>query len=188
MTFPMPPPIISLPTMSEVMAALVDTGWWTNGNTRYRVRSQWLIGLIEEVMAREKREFAYNAEVKALASERLGTTLTHKQAAMEGDALSALVYNAQGYRRSELLVAEGFVPLTDQLLEEVGEGGQIAARVENLFTIVINGEKAGKPEPEVYIVRRVGGKLYAMKPRKRKYALGVHGQPVRVVRPEGPTG
>lgn len=181
--FPMPEPSAVLQTKEELLE-------WCKKNesskdryrTRERVKSLWLIAIIDEVIKATKRDFAYNAEVKMIAAHRLGMgKLTHAEAATEGDALSWAIYYAQQYHHSDTLVAAGYVPCTQALIEEVGVGGQIQPHVVKLFDIVINGEKQ-RPEPETYTIREVGGKLYAMKPRKKKYALAVRGQPVKVVK------
>lgn len=204
--FPMKAPTLVLHTMEDTRYGLDHTSDWLMPQTKrltigerrdldaagikttpmvdnsWTVKSVWLIGLIDEIIASTGRDFAYNAEVKKLARERLGLpALDDKGNATEGDALSRLIYNAQNYRHSDKLQADGFVPFTPELLERVREGGQIQPHVTELFKIVVNGQES-KTEPTVYNVRTVNGKLYAMKPRKRNAALCPNGQPVKVVK------
>lgn len=188
--FPMPEPLRQLNTREEVLAAVTDDAWDRRpGRDMYRIRSQWIIDIIKELLATDpkagKKGWVYNADIKALAHERLGLgTLTHADAAKEGDGLSTLVYNAQNYHRSEQLVEQGYKPLTQELLEQAGEGGKIEPLIESLFTIVVRtaeGTQEVENKPDHYTIKRKGGKLYAMKPRSRTRSLKA-GWPVKVVK------
>jgi hypothetical protein len=204
--FPMTAPTLVLHTMEDTRYGLDHTSDWMIPQVKrltveeaarlkeagitekpkvdnsWTVKSVWLMGLIDEIIATTGRDFAYNAEVKKLARERLGLpALSDADNAKEGDALSRLIYNAQNYHHSDKLQAQGFVPFTPELLERVREGGQIQPHVTELFKIVVNGQES-KTESTVYNVRTVNGKLYAMKPRKRNSALAPNGQPVKVIK------
>jgi len=79
--------------------------------------------------------------------------------------------------------AAGYVPFTPELLEQLGEGAKVEPKVESLFTIVVrsaDGSKEVEDKPDVYTVKRKGGKLYAMKPRSSTKAMPTNGQPVKV--------
>ena len=186
----MPEPSIVLPDMEAVRqvcaANMRDSAAWIVGRTAWQVKSLWIIGLIDEIIAEKKarakpiREnnsgiivislfgddaFAYNSEVKKLAEQRLGfPPKPEAEYSREGDTLSLLVYNAQGYRRSDQLRADGFVPLEQSLINSLGVGGKFRDKGGNEYT-----------------VRDVQGTLYAMQPRKKKYAASPQGQPVKVV-------
>lgn len=160
----------------------------------YGIKSLWLISLIDElaVGVREKEAkqdaetarknaerkdgvtvtlirlggdgLVGNADVAMLAEKRLGYPPKKHEEYQHGD-LATLVYNAQNYRHSDQLIADGFVPITQELLDETGVGGEIVTAGDRTFRL-----------------REVSGKLYAMLPRKRNQALSINGQPVKVVK------
>lgn len=186
----MPEPYLVLPDMESVRNAVKDDLRSTSNSVdRWRIKSLWLVQLIEEIIATRKpalprtdgalviriggdEPIAYNAEVKKLAELRLGMApQSDAYYAREGDTLSLLVYNAQNYRRSDKLRADGFEPASQSLLDSLPIGTKIETR-------------GGKE----YVVREVDGKRYAMQARKRKYAMSVDGCPVRVVRSLVATG
>jgi hypothetical protein len=135
----------------------------------YRIKSTWLIALIDEIAA---STYPYNSTVQRAAETRLGIPAQPDN----GSLLSLLIYNAQGYRRSDKLIAAGFRPLTQRMLED-------AFRLK--AQIATAGDVCGD---SVYNVRMVSGKLYAMKPRKRKWAAQISGQPARIVKNGKPIG
>lgn len=96
----MPEPCLTLETKEDVIAALADTSWKDQPYPyEYRVKSVWLIGLIEEIIATTGRYFAYNSEVKRLAEQRLGYPAQNDAYySKENNPLSTLIYNAQCYR------------------------------------------------------------------------------------------
>lgn len=187
--FPMKKPTLVLHTKEDTLYALAHTSDWLTtpsgaGNPdSWTVKSVWLIELIDRIIAETGKDIAYNAEIKALAHKELyGVELTHEQAAKEGgDALSRLIYNAQNYRRSDMLEAAGFVPCTQALIEQAGVGGQLQRPTSSLFTIIVNGVKVDDT-PDTYTVRDHKGTLHAFKPRKRNSCLSTNGQPVKIVK------
>lgn len=163
-------PMLTLATMEEVRAA-IDTNarkvW--DSTLRWRVKSLWLIGLIDEVVA--SGEYPYNATIKKLAEQRLGLPpKLEREYSQEGDTLSLLIYNAQGYRRSDRLVAQGYRPCSQEMIEEAHR----------------TGRKLELPGGTLLTVREVEGKLYAFKPRMRRYAVAVQGNPARLQEVECP--
>ncbi len=161
-----PAPSITLPDESALRAALVDTSWmdlpYPNS---WLVRSQYLIDLISEI---SQREYPYNAVVQREAEKRLGIARQNDN----NSPLSRLVYSAQGFRRNDELRAEGFEPLTAELLRRAFDA---KAQIE------LQGENAlGGTVRNLLNVREIQGNLYAMKPRAKKYAVSVQGQPARV--------
>jgi hypothetical protein len=202
-TFPKEPPTTILTTQEETKAYATNPNWLKptqrilaphqeanlkalriannfTTDTSWTVKSLWLISLIDELAGDQPDKVVYNAEIKAEAHKRLGLgTLTDKDAATEGDALSRLVYNAQCYRHSDRLQEQGYVPLTQALIDATGEGGTITPHTAKLFTIVVNGKDDGDPQPASYTIKSKNGKLYAMLPKSRTKALAVHGQPVK---------
>lgn len=144
--------------MEDVRQALSDPAWHTNIHSKWRVKPEWLIGLIDEYEATGK--YPYNADIQAIAETRLGLPVSNEA----NRQLATLVYNAQNYRRDDRLRAAGFEPLTEAMLRSAFEQKvQIETQCGN-----------------VYNVREIDGKLYAMKPRKRKWAMPVQGQPARL--------
>lgn len=161
-------PLMVLDDMEAVrqfLSAPADLG--TLG--KYHVKSVWLIGVIDSIAAEGK--YPYNADVKRRAEAALG--LPASEYGKEGDALSVLVYNAQKYRHREQRAAAGYRPLDDAMLQEAFAAG---LSIEILGSNILGGDA-----PYLVNVRRIGGVLYAMQPRKRKYAVRVSGQPARLV-------
>lgn len=162
-------PLQVLPDMEDVRKFIALPR--PNGCDSFRIKSVWIVGLIDEISARG--EYPYNATVKRLAMDRLGMPrVSDAEYAREGDALSLLVYNAQCFRRSDMLRADGFKPFTDELLTEAGAGG----RIELLGSNMLGGQARS-----ILKVRDLGGKLYAMPPKARNRYLSPSGQPGRVV-------
>ena len=91
----MPEPCLTLETKEDVIAALADTSWKDQPYPyEYRVKSVWLISLIEEIIATTGRYFAYNSEVKRLAEQRLGYPAQNDAYySKENNPLSTLIYN-----------------------------------------------------------------------------------------------
>lgn len=156
-----PEPTKILETQADVLDAIQNPGW-REGRSSLTVKSLWLIALIDEIHASGK--YPYNSTVKKLAEERLGfPPQSDTYYSREGDALSRLIYNAQCYRRSDLLRANGFIPLTQKLIDQLGEGGKLVS-------------KDGK----ILKIRKVGEKLHAFLPRKRNYAVSPDDNPVKI--------
>jgi len=163
-----PPALLRLWTKEELEAALADTSWHQDRDTRYRVRSQFIIDTINEIIAEQQglRHFAYNAEVFARVREKLGLPrLSDRENAQEGTPLSALVYSAQCYRRSEELVAKGFSAGSEQMLQ-------------NAFD---TDSKILTQSGDLLKVRKVRDKLYAFRPYKRTRYVDICGYPARIV-------
>lgn len=133
------------------------------GMDAYRIKSLWLISLIDEHVA--SGHYPYNSCIKKLAEQRMGfPPKPEAEYSREGDNLSLLIYNAQCYRRSDQLHADGFIPLTTELIERLGEGSKLELQGGTVLTI-----------------KSKHGRLYAMKPHARNYCVLPHGDPVRIV-------
>lgn len=173
------PPIRILETMEDVRAAIAeapDRGHicGLKGLDAYRIKSVWLVSLIDEIVAGGK--YPYNADVKKLAEQRLGfPPKTYAQYSQEGDALSTLVYNAQKFRRSDNFERQGYEPFTEEVLERAHRTGQAI----EFYASGIMGDSIHRLN-----VRQIGERLYAMKPKKRKMYVPPQGQPVRLVEPK----
>ena len=130
----------------------------------YCVHSDWLIDVIDEIVARG--DYPYNAEVRRLALQKLELPVpSETELAKEGTPLSLLIYNAQGFRRDRDLRAAGLSPLTQEMLDEAAKNKQ---QIE-----LVDGTRCN--------VRAVEGKNYAFRPRKRNLALGLT-TPAKLVR------
>ena len=150
-------PYLILHTQADVAAALRDTSWMKLPYPQsYRIKSVWLISLIDEIEASGK--FPYNADVLEMAENRLGMPPRPKRSdySQEGSPLSQLIYNAQQYHHSDRLRTNGFVPLTADLVEKLGAGARLLT-------------KGG----QTLVIKKIHDQLYAMEPRKRKYAVSL---------------
>jgi hypothetical protein len=167
-----PEPLITLLTMEDVHKALSkskDAPFGLRGLDRYKIKSRWLIELIDEIVS--TGSYPYNATVKRLAESRLGfPPKRDSEHSNENDTLSLLIYNAQSYRRSDRLRTQGFEPFTEEVLERAFSLGRL-----------LELESDVRQEVPPFKVRRIGGKLYAMRPKKRKYYLRPEGQPIRLI-------
>ena len=109
------PPRLVLETMEDVRSAMQGDRK-SLGPDPYDIKSVWVISLIDEIAAEGK--YPYNATIKKLAEQRLGLPpKSEAEYAKEGDVLSLMVYNAQKYRRHDKIVAAGFIPFTEALLQ-----------------------------------------------------------------------
>jgi len=136
------------------------------GMGKWRIKSLWLCELLNQ---REKTHgFQYNAEFLRWFEKEYGVG----PFAENGSTLSILIYNAQGYRRHDRLVAEGWQPGSEALLQEAFEQNRmLEIRKSSLF---------GGVGITPLKIKKVGDKLYAMAPKKRKYAVNIVGEPVRM--------
>ena len=160
----MPEPSLYLETIDDLRQALVDLSWdGKSYPSKWKVKSQWLIDLIEELST---DDFAYNSDVLREAEKRLGGYPDRTPAgySQEGSPLSTLIYNAQRYRRSDKLKALGYQPMTQELIEEAFQRG----RKIDMQGVVLS-------------VKEKSGKRYAMKSRKRVWAVSPQGQPAKIV-------
>jgi hypothetical protein len=170
-------PSVTLETAGELLEALETPAIVESWESKpypfsWRVRSEWLVNLIREI--EESGQYPYNATVAQLAISRLGLPeMSYAELSKEGTTLSRLVYNAQGFRRSDDLVNAGYSQLDQAMVESAGDGGRIEIAGENLL---------GGPCSNVFNVRRVNGELYLMKPNARKYRLMITGQPAKIVK------
>lgn len=157
----MPEPSLLLTTPKDTLFAIQNPEWmqWPHPK-RYEVKSTWIISLINEITTSGK--YPYNLDVQRLAEERLGL----EKSPDSGCPISVLVYNAQAYRRSDKLTADGYQPLSNNL---------VAKAFADKSKLQFPGAE------ELCNVRQIDGKLYVMKPRKRRWGVGIHGQPVKII-------
>ena|SRR5436190_6982689 len=135
-----------------------------------------VIEALDAIVARGQYPYNYEAEMEAM--KRMGLPMgewgTHKhRMADRQTALGWLVYRAQAFRRSDILRAEGYAPLTDAM---VAEAFARKAKIE------VSGENMlGGKAQATFNVREIGGRVYVMRPFMRKHAVAVVGQPARIV-------
>lgn len=132
------------------------------------VRSAFIVDLITRMIAESRakgiRNFAYNVDVQREVERLLGLPAGPEN----GTTLSWLVYAAQGFQRSEALVAEGYVPLTPELVLEAK-----AAKC-----------KVMTPSGQIAAPREKDGHVYLFLAKSRTQALSVNGQAVRLIDPK----
>lgn len=162
-------PVLVLPLMGDVKAAIETPNWRKErekDRTAFLIKPLWIIGIINELLARTGKSFAYNADVKKECEARLGyPPKPDVEYCKEGDALSLLVYNAQCYHDSDALIAAGYEPFTQSLICRAGVGGQITMK----GGLVLN-------------VREINGRLYAMKKGARTNAARPNDAPVKITK------
>lgn len=143
---------------------------------KYRVKSTWLCTLLNE---REKVDgYQYNTKFQAWLERQfsLGPYPENKS------VLSILIYNAQRYRRHDVMIQDGWTPGTPEILQQAFKQGR---KLEWLGENIIGGSTIGTLN-----IREVNGQIYAFPPRKRN-PVDVTGRPVRIPRktlapPEAP--
>lgn len=139
-----------------------------------RVKSTFICDLIREIEARG--DYPYNRTVYDLAAERLGLPAEDRgdyDGEGKNQRLSWLVYYNQEFTRHDWLIDNGYQPMTDEMLK--------MAFSQHKKIEIIGSSMLGGTVKNALTVREIGGTLYAMQPRKRKYALRVAGQPARLI-------
>ena len=159
----------------EVLAGNGDE-FWNRGLDKYRVKSQWLCDLLDQREATEG--FQYNAPFQRWFEKEFQVGPFNENSSV----LSLLIYTAQRFRRHDKLVREGWRPGCEALLREAFEAKKdLEIYLEPIFNIIVNSEKqSSDPGVSSLKVREIGGKLYAMRPKKRKFAVNIEGKPVRL--------
>lgn len=151
-----PEGVLALLEDQDQLDALVYPRGWL-------VKCDWLCDLIGEIEA--SGDYPYNHVVKRLARERLGLpALSERENDNESDALSRLIYNARVFRHSDQHVDGGYEPLTDELVQRAYD--------EKRVIEFQDGRRCR--------VRDVDGKLYVFAPRKRRWAVAVQNQAVKL--------
>ena len=133
----------------------------------WEVKSDFIIDVIDQ-MEKENRDTS-----NVFVQRQVEKALDIEQQDDNNSSLARLVYNAQSFYRSEQLILKGYQPLTDELLCYVGNGGQIAMEGDLVFPIT---------HDYVLNVREIQGKIYAIPPRKRRFAVSIKGQPVKIIK------
>jgi len=156
-----------LETMEDLKRALADPGFVCD--VRTRIKSLWLCDLIREIKA--GGQYPYNMVVYRLAEDRLGLAPTHYDGEDARAILKWLVYWNQEFCGHDDLVRLGFSALTQEMIEQA---------FEQKSGIEIYSEGTMSSGTALYNVRKIGSVVYVMKPRSRKYAVRIAGQPARV--------
>jgi hypothetical protein len=156
------PPFANLPDESALRTALTETSWMDNNPFTNRVRSQFIIDTMNEIVA--GGQYPYNTVVMRNVERKLGIEKQHDNSS----PLSMLVYLAQQFRHSEDFVNAGFVPLTQELVNE--------AYTAKEKILCANGS--------LYTPRIHNGEILLFLPRVRNRCLMIQGQAVKRVHPK----
>ena len=168
----MPTPTIVLHGKQELLDALNNPYWdqeKDDSMLRWKIKSDFIIECIQEIQNSGK--YAYNADVNRLVSEKL--KLPEHDYNSSNTPLSTLVYNAQCYKRSDDLYNRGYVPLTQSMVNQAYDQ---KSKIEFLGDTGYFGTSCN-----TYNTRKIGDKIYLMKPRVRKWYVRIEGQPARIV-------
>lgn len=159
-------PLVTLKDEKELLAVILDPKFMENDD-HWKIKSVYLCDLIEEM---SQTQFPYNTAVMREAEKRLGIDRQPDNSS----PLSLMVYNAQGYRRHDNLVRDGFVPLTQEVVDQAYvERAKIEIHGYNILLQAI---------PMLYNVRKIGDICYVMPPHSRNKAVKPAGQPARIVK------
>jgi len=132
---------------------------------RYRTKSPMLCAFMDEL---EKDGFVYNAAALRAFEKAHGLPPSGEN----GSALSTLVYTSQTYRRHDQLVRGGWTAGSQEMLKQAHEQG--------MGIVVIGENMLGGTTCGVLKVREIEGKFYAMRPKKRKFAVNIAGKPCKI--------
>jgi hypothetical protein len=115
----------------------------------WHIKAIYLVDLSRAIIA--EGEYPYNAVIKKRAVKELGLDpAEYTPYHQERDNLSQLIYNAQQYRHADDLVADGYSPLTDAMIQKAYNTGKK----------VLVGGRLCTP-------KRLNGEWWAMLPRSR---------------------
>jgi len=146
-------PTITLRGEAELREFLANPVW-KDGDNGWKTDSDFIRAVIDETA--QSGVFPYNSTVQCEVERRLGVPCQDDS----GSVLSCLVYNAQEFRDEARLEAEGWMPMTQEVVDEAFRiGGKIELRGDFIR--------------QIFNVRKINGKCYAMKPKARNKALAV---------------
>jgi len=134
----------------------------------YNIRSNYVVEALHRIALENGGAWktVYNAQAKkALSLDLLGIELDNEASHREGDVLSLMIYNAQDFRRADMLRDLGFILGTEEMLSQA---------LANKMFIETAGGAIGTP-------KEIKGSIYAMAPRSRTKHYPVVGQPVRLI-------
>lgn len=169
------PPLYILETDDDLKAALdealANPDEWKE--KRYYTRSETCVRAVVALKKQGKRP--YNDEVQREVERVLGIPRQRDN----DSALSALVYKAQAYHRTDQHIAGGYQPFTQEMLEEAYRSGRkVLVKQDIVIRVGVNGVIAPE-EDMVLVVNEINGQLYAQPPRSRKTYYGANGQPAK---------
>jgi len=146
-------PFITLRGEAELSVFLANP-IWKDGDDGWKTASDFISAVIHEI--EHAGNYPYNSDVQREVERRLGVPRQDDS----GSVLSRLIFNTQIFRHDERLKAQGFQPMTQEVVDEAFRvGGKI--------------EMCGDFTRQIFNVRKIGGKCYAMKPKARNKALAV---------------
>ncbi len=127
---------------------------WKDGDDGWKTDSDFIRAVIDEIV--QNGDYPYNSTVQREVERRLSVPRQDDS----GTPLSRLIYTTQTFRHDERLKAQGFQPMTQEVVDEA-------------FRIGAMIELRGDFTRQIFNVRKIGGKCYAMKPKARNKVLGV---------------
>ena len=148
---------------AQTLDALKNPGFMGNFD-KWRVKSQWLCDELNRMEA--EGGFVYNAQALRAIEKPEGLEPGDEN----GSPLALLIYNAQGYRSEDKVLAQGYKPLTPELVRLAIE---LKRRIEVLGENFIGGAvKAYGFRP----VLNPDGSAFVLAPRSRTKGFRADGQ------------
>lgn len=164
MSYILPAPKILLQTREETIAAIEKPNWMKTRDS-FQIKSGWLC---QELNEYEKTiGFPYNATFQKWIETKEGIGPFNENSS----PLSILIYNAQRYRESDRLTAEGWVPPTPEVvLKAIQEKQMVEVWVEGFLA---SSAKLCK------VIEGPNRRYYAIPKGKRSRGYLLHNQPIR---------
>ena len=165
----MPEPSILLPDKAATVHALAHPEDWIEKQYPFgwMVKSVWLCAQMNEY--ERTVGYAYNVAVMRWIEQREGW----EPADENGSPLARLIYSNQGFRRSDKLIAQGYAPLSEAMIDEA---------VETKHKIEVLGENIlGGSVKTVCRPISQDGKRFVLLPKKRNKGFRPEGQPAKLV-------
>lgn len=149
----------------EQTLELISAGQWPGDERdKWRIKSQWLCDFMDKMES--ESGFVYNAQALHAVEKAEGIGPFDEN----GSILSILIYNAQGYRAEDKARAQGFEPLTPELVRRAIER---KCKVEVLGSTLLGGEVRAEGYRPVI---GADGSAFIIAPRKRNRGFRADGQ------------
>ncbi|MFY9269006.1 MAG: hypothetical protein WAO55_04570 [Candidatus Manganitrophaceae bacterium] len=160
----LPVPRITFRTKEETIAAIQKPDWMASGDS-FQAKSVWLC---EELNDYEKTiGFPYNSTFQRWIEKKEGIGPFNENSS----PLSCLIYNAQRYRESDRLIAEGWFAPTAETIEKAIQSNQ-------MVEVWIEGFLASSAH--LCKIRKGSNNMhYAIPKGRRTRGYVLHNQPIR---------
>ena len=165
----MPEPSLLLPDKAATVHAMAHPEEWMKKPYPFgwMVKSVWLCEQMNEY--ERTVGYVYNVAVMRWIEQREGWEPSDEN----GSPLSQLIYNNQGFRWTDKLIADGWQEGHETMLVQ-------AFRERKKIEVMSDNLMGGKVSTVCSVVQ-LGDRYYARPPRKRKYHILIDGKPVRLV-------